>query len=499
LAVSAAGNPSLLPAASGEHVATKPKTIKLHIRGNSSDFFINHTDLDATDLFEHPEKSLPPGVRLILFKKAVPNLILLAPFDTLSYSHCAVLHRSVTISKVLVFSPRPETPEPDDRVIVCLVEFTPDNRIILLDGYLTTLREMDQMILCFHQDTMHPPEAVAIALESARAAATKAARVVALEAGRAAPTTHRSVIHSTPTNIRRNQRREAAARLQIATALVAESHEDLSGLTLRYDPKTHKVWVLFDLDQTLLLSTGHCLRSQLHLFHTDFTIQGKLVIDNSNFQHNMMLRPGVHKALHRIMKVANVGVVTAGDLRYGRAAVIAANEQEWAVTNREDDPSLPSVGPLPEVRIPLPHVFSVRPNPGMPLEKSFEDALPFVSLLSKEGKPIPVMGVDDKLEAWNRSSRPNVIKVTPFQPTNNSPDDMLRVADAIERNAASYFGATLAPSDDEDYVSSPVAAAAAAVDDPDIVTHRVFWGVESHHVTQSTSCHLCVTDVEVRP
>ena len=179
-----------------------------------------------------------------------------------------------------------------------------------------------------------------------------------------------------------------------------------------------------------------------------------MAVTDEGFRHRMMLRPGAHKFLERVMAVAEVGVVTAGDLHYARAAVGTANDRAWATGS--PDESLPAtdttavlpngltpVRPgLPDVRIPLTHVFSVRHQPKHALSKTFARALPFVPLLHASGAPVPVLAVDDDPFAWDQSCRHQVLPISPFQPTNNSPACLLHLAGVIERAAAEYFGGT---------------------------------------------------------
>ena len=55
---------------------------------------------------------------------------------------------------------------------------------------------------------------------------------------------------------------------------------------------------------------------------------------------------------------------------------------------------------------------------------------------------MPVLAVDDDPFAWDQSCRHQVLPVSPFQPTNNSPARLLHLAEVIDRAAAGYFGGT---------------------------------------------------------
>jgi hypothetical protein len=186
----------------------------------------------------------------------------------------------------------------------------------------------------------------------------------------------------------------------------------------------------------------------------------------------------MHTFLRRVMAVADVGVVTAGDVHYARAAVGAANDRAWATGSPDSSlpaaeaaieaaveapAPVPAANPaqltpippgLPDVRIPLTHVFSVRHQPKHALPKTFARALPFVPLLHASGAPVPVLAVDDDVTAWDPACRHQVLPILPFQPGNNSAECLLHLATVIETAAQNYYTVSAA---------APAAALAAAV------------------------------------
>jgi hypothetical protein len=406
-------------------------------------FTVNTPGCAATQLVEHAALRQLAGTRLVLYRLS-PVVSMSAPMATLPQHQQEVLRASVCTSTVLVFSPRSEPPAVDDPVLLTFVEFAEGNETILLDGYLTSLRAMQTHAAAFQQHAMHPPAAIAAAW-AAIAASAVAPPLAADKADDAGDTVTRSLAVAVA----------PAAPASVPPAAAAGGTPALPP----YTPATHRLFVLLDLDKTLLLSDADCRVDQRPLFAPDVDIGGKMAVTDDAFRHPMMLRPGAHKFLERVMAVAEVCVVTAGDLHYARAAVGTANDRNWATGS--PDESLPgsSVGNattvtrsgvtltparqgLSKVHIPLTHVFSVRHQPKHALPKTFARALPFVPLLHASGAPVPVLAVDDDPMAWDQSCRHQVLHISPFQPTNNSPACLLHLAEVIERAAAGYFGGT---------------------------------------------------------
>lgn len=454
-------NPQENVAAVAGAVAGPKKQLQVYFGGQGTPwckgaFTVNTPKCAATQLVEHAALRQLAGTRLVLYRLS-PVVSMSAPMATLPQHQQEVLRAAVCTSTVLVFSPRSEPPALDDPVLLAFVEFAEGNETILVDGYLTSLRAMQIHAAAFQQHAMHPPAAIAAARDAlvaaaAAGAASFGAATVApplaadeAEADDAGDTVTRSLAVAVA----------PAAPASVPPAAVAGGTPALPP----YTPATHRLFVLLDLDKTLLLSDADCRVDQRPLFVPDTEIGGKMAVTDEGFRHSMMLRPGAHKFLERVMAVAEVGVVTAGDLHYARAAVGTANDRNWATGS--PDESLPgsSAGNattvtrsgvtltparqgLSKVHIPLTHVFSVRHQPKHALPKTFARALPFVPLLHANGAPVPVLAVDDDPFAWDQSCRHQVLPVSPFQPTNNSPARLLHLAEVIERAAAEYFGGT---------------------------------------------------------
>ena len=199
-----------------------------------------------------------------------------------------------------------------------------------------------------------------------------------------------------------------------------------------YDPRTHKVSVLLNLDKTLILSYADAREEQLHAFVADFEISGNMAITNERFQYRIMLRPGVYWFLRRLAQVAEIYVVTAGDLHYARAIVTHANARSW-ISSR--DPTTDNEQNLTDVSIPLTRVFSTRYHPSRSVFKTFGCALPFAQFMDASA----VLAVDNDPGAWDIAVRQHVIPISPFQPLNNSSEHLLHVIWLIEQAAQRFF------------------------------------------------------------
>lgn len=202
-----------------------------------------------------------------------------------------------------------------------------------------------------------------------------------------------------------------------------------------YHPDNHKLFVILDLDKTLFLSDDDSRHEQRHAFINDFEIAGNMAITNERFQHRVMIRPGCYWFLRRLQRIAEIFVVTAGDLHYARAAVTHANACKWKSSK---DITTDNEQQLEDVSIPLTRVFSVRNHAKRAAPKTFERALPFAPFMT-QGAGCAVLIVDDDPGAWDVSVRHHVIPISPFQPLNNSHEHLLHVIHLIEQAGQQFF------------------------------------------------------------
>jgi hypothetical protein len=148
----------------------------------------------------------------------------------------------------------------------------------------------------------------------------------------------------------------AAAAAASGSSPKAPQFEEKGDTPLPYQPDSHKIFVLLDLDKTLFLSDADAREEQRFAFVGDFEIAGNMAITNERFQHRMMIRPGAHWFLRRISQLAEVFVITAGDLHYARAAVQRANERNWVSSK---DPTTDFESNFPEVYVHANFSFSL--------------------------------------------------------------------------------------------------------------------------------------------
>lgn len=172
--------------------------------------------------------------------------------------------------------------------------------------------------------------------------------------------------------------------------------------------------VVLDLDKTLVVSSECVDQNQLSMFRTDFTIEGFTKM-HDNFNYNIMIRPGVYEFLLRLNKIANVFILTAADINYARMIIDNANNMNW-------------LGSGENVYIHLSNVFSSRKNINSTIYKTFDIAL----CLYKLNISPRLIGVDDDISMWHILDKKYIINISPFQPFNDSPNELLNILKFIE-------------------------------------------------------------------
>ena len=201
-------------------------------------------------------------------------------------------------------------------------------------------------------------------------------------------------------------------------------HQESGKLILSILQKVeYKPIVCLDLDKTLYICDQDCAS---YGFKTDMTIKTTLALDKTAIHHNMMVRPGAHMFLKRLIKLAHVYCITAGDLHYAREAVKQANLINWSSSV---DSSLTEGYVLETVHIPIENVISVRNCKLSFIPKTFSHVIP---LYHPKSNCVPMIAVDDDIMAWSLSERSNVIKISPFYPIHTLPHALLKIIDALE-------------------------------------------------------------------
>lgn len=150
-------------------------------------------------------------------------------------------------------------------------------------------------------------------------------------------------------------------------------------------------YIALDLDDTLI----HARECGSKKFKPDFSIEGVSLITETPFTFDVMLRPKVALFLREVLAMTpNVAIVSTGDLHYIQKIVDAANKNGWC---DHENP----------VFFDVRNVFSVKENRTDFQQKNigyvFSEARKWV-------------GIDDKIDVWDPSTRDHVLKISPFVP-----------------------------------------------------------------------------------
>ena len=269
--------------AAGAAALTEPKKqLQVYFGGQGipwckGAFTVNTPKCAATQLVEHAALRQLAGTRLVLYRLS-PVVSMSAPMATLPLHQQEVLRAAVCTSTVLIFSPRSEPPALEDPVLLAFVEFAEGNETILLDGYLTSLRAMQTHAAAFQQHAMHPPAAIAAARDALVAAA--AAGAASFGAATAAPPlmdTRAADVKAEADDAGDTVTRSLAVAVAPAAPASVPPAAAAGGPPALppYTPATHRLFVLLDLDKTLLLSDADCCVDQRPLFVPDTDIGGQ--------------------------------------------------------------------------------------------------------------------------------------------------------------------------------------------------------------------------------
>ena len=459
---------------------------------SESKFDIMHATSDADMfrtglLFERADQRLPSSNRLLIYDQT-PCISLSVPLHTLQVQVQAFLRECVCMSTVFVLSAQREVTK-ETPVLFVFVEFPPGQDMFLLDGYVNNVKDNRLQCLQWMWTRMFPALEFLAAPDTDPAPVTDApatsaaspapvsvsatdvlvtdahamddfnqhdsvSRSLALGFHSPAPvgaTGSGATVPETPGSApnpsdQLTMRGAAPVAVTPSTVPLVQAVNAVGLLApppsvlvpkAPYHPESHKLFVLLDLDKTLFLSDADAREEQRHAFVGDFEIAGNMAITNERFQHRMMIRPGCYLFLRRLAQIAEIFVITAGDLHYARAAVSHANVRHWVSSN---DPTTNNVDPatLDDVSIPLTRVFSVRNHAKRAAPKTFERALPFAQFMTT-GAGCAVLAVDDDPGAWDVSVRHHVIPISPFQPLNNSHEHLFHVVWLIEQAAQRFF------------------------------------------------------------
>jgi len=184
---------------------------------------------------------------------------------------------------------------------------------------------------------------------------------------------------------------------------------------------TKKPIVYLDLDKTLFISKVDCPFTSIESFVSDYTIDGELMAYKEPFHLQMMIRPGTAEFLKRLIPLAHIFIITAGDPYYAREAVKKANERNWCAGKET----------VENVSIPLENLYCVRYKSYL-IKKSFTHILPFP--LGFNYHLIRIFAIDDNPDVWFRSLYQWIYFIPPFVPSDplESTPFLIKFIDAME-------------------------------------------------------------------
>jgi hypothetical protein len=364
-------------------------------------YSLNEDQLFMVQEFEGRNYRFPreftSAIRLSALYNMTPDISLSIEYDNISELFRSIFNSIVGLSSVFGLYKKPGMMEMNETFMIGFAELAPNRSHLLIDLYNTTLYELEQRKQMFFFDTIMPYN-----------------DIVKLKLCFFDQNLQVNIDVLSP---------EELIKRKISYWKSMISSKD-------YDSSKQKFIVFLDLDKTLYLSDSDCNKYQRHMFSNDFGISGTTVLTNERFHHSMMIRPGSHKFLLELSKIAIFCAITAGDIHYARAAVTCANLRKWTTIEEVGSKDLSS---FPNVTIPLTHLFSVRNMPRTAQRKTFDRAIIL------PGDYIPVTMVDDDITSWDLSLRQYNISISPFQPYNNSPKCLEDTLDMIREKAKLFY------------------------------------------------------------
>jgi len=343
-------------------------------------------------------KEFTSAIRLNALYSMTPSISLSIEYDCMSEFFKSLFGKIVGLSSVFGLHTKSSMPEINEEFMIGYAELSPTRSHLHITLYNTTLYELEQKKRVFFFDSIMP--------------------------------------YNDMIELKMNFYSEQGLQVNINVLSPEELKKKkisywksmISSKT--YDSSKQKFIVFLDLDRTLYLADGDCNLYQKHMFSNDFSISGHTVLTNECFHHSIMIRPGTHKFLLELSKIAIFCAITAADIHYARAAVTCANLQKWTTIQEVESTDLAS---FPNVTIPLTHLFSVRDMPGTARKKTFDRAI----ILPNDYMPVAM--VDDDIMALDPSIRQYNINISPFQPYNNSSKCLKNALYLIKQKAKLFY------------------------------------------------------------
>ena len=322
-------------------------------------------------------KEFTSAIRLNALYNMKPNISLSIVYNDMSEFFKSLFGDIISMSTVFGLHKKPTIPDINEKFMVGFAEFKFNRTHLLIDLYETTLYELEQRKRMFFFDSIMPyNDVVELKINTCITPSDKESLQININV-------------FSPEELKKR-------KISYWKSLIYSKD---------YNSSKQKFIVFLDLDKTLYLSDNDCNQYQRHMFTNDFNISGNTVLTNEWFHYNMMIRPGAHKFLLELSKIAIFCAITAADIHYARAAVTYANLRKWTTSQELESIDLAS---LPNVTIPITQLFSVRNMPKTAQYKTFERAIML------PGDYIPVAMVDDDITAWDPSLRKYILQLVRF-------------------------------------------------------------------------------------
>jgi hypothetical protein len=167
----------------------------------------------------------------------------------------------------------------------------------------------------------------------------------------------------------------------------------------KYDSNDQKIFLIFDLDETLVVTIENSKKLSPHgRYVHSCGIEGTMEVSNERFEHSIMINPAAACELPLFANYGPIRFLTAGDRAYGEAIVVNSTARKWTTMNGDMD--------VCHVPFTAADVYSVRNHTKKAIPKT-DSILPLPGCL-------PYLGIDNNTSSWKCGSPFNLIRVPDF-------------------------------------------------------------------------------------
>ena len=156
----------------------------------------------------------------------------------------------------------------------------------------------------------------------------------------------------------------------------------------KYDSTNQKIFLIFDLDETLVVTIENSKKSSPHgRYVHSCDIKGTMEVSNERFEHSIMINPATAGELPLFANYGPIRFLTAGDRAYGEAIVVNSTARKWTTMDGDMD--------VCDVPFTAADVYSVRNHKIKAIPKT-DNILPLPGL--------PYLGIDNNTSSWKQGS-----------------------------------------------------------------------------------------------